>query len=136
MDLSWDDFEEDISALARKIDYKPNVIVGIARGGMVPAARLSHLLGVPVVYCLTVKKDGDGRRIVTEITGNIKDEDVLLLEDMVETAESMGVVREYLESLGAHVRTACLYTTARSRITPDFYLRQVDGPVHFPWEKT
>ena len=48
---TWADHDQDIHRLALEIalgGWRPDYIVGIARGGCVPAVMLSHLLNVPM----------------------------------------------------------------------------------------
>ncbi len=141
MRLSWEEFEKELYELAKIIrsetkgeGYEIHAIVGIVRGGMIPARMLSSVLGVKQIYCLNVEKLSEGRREVKEILDDFKDMNILLVEDMLETGRSMEVAREYLKGRGANVKTVCLYTMSISKITPDYRLRQVDGVVEFPWE--
>ncbi len=133
--MDWITFEQEVKKLSKKIDYKPDMIVGITRGGIIPARLLSTFLQVKDVYCISVRKRDKERKVVTEILENLVNKDILLVEDMLETGRSLIVVKQYLESKGAKVKTACLYTMPTSKIEPDFYLNQVNEIKIFPWEK-
>jgi hypoxanthine phosphoribosyltransferase len=52
--ISWDEYDELCSHIAAQIgDNVPDVIVGLTRGGLIPAVRLSHMLEVTdLVYCI------------------------------------------------------------------------------------
>lgn len=132
--MNWEILEQEIDRLKKIIDFQSDAIVGIVRGGIIPARLLSSRLGVKKMYCVSVEKIGEGRKVVTEITENITDKKILLVEDMLETGRSLKVAKEYLESKGATVKTACLYTMAVSEITPEYSLKQVDSIPKFPWE--
>lgn len=132
--MNWDEFRDAVKELAGKIDYSPDVIVGIVRGGMVPARLLSSGLGVKDMYALTVKKAGGERKVMSDILEEISGKKILLVEDMLETGKSLIAAKEYLEKKGAEVKTACLYTMPISEIRPDFSLREVTEVVPFPWE--
>jgi hypothetical protein len=58
--LSWDDIAAACAVLASEIrgENIPDVVVGISRGGLVPAVLVTHLLGVRDLRALTVSKDG------------------------------------------------------------------------------
>ncbi|RLI70775.1 phosphoribosyltransferase, partial [Candidatus Heimdallarchaeota archaeon] len=44
--LTWWQVDRAIFSLADSLrEYKPDVIVGISRGGLIPGVRLSHILG-------------------------------------------------------------------------------------------
>lgn len=135
MELDWETFQREMERLARKIDYMPDIVIGIVRGGVVPAEVLSSGLGVDPMYCLNVAKCGGERQVTTHILDDIPGANVLLVEDMLETGRSMKTTKQYLEDgKSANVRTACLYTMPISEFTPDYSLREVKGPVKFPWE--
>lgn len=132
--MNWEILEKEVRDLAQKIEYTPDCVIGIVRGGLVPARLLSSYLGVKEMYCLTVKKTEEGRKITTEITGDLNGKNVLLVEDMLETGKSLLVAKEYLEAKGAEVKTTCLYTMSISEVVPDYSLRQVEEVAKFPWE--
>ena len=134
MDLSWEAFEREIGELSGEIDYKPDAIAGIVRGGIIPARMLSSKLGVKQMYCLNVSKKGEERIVTTEIKDDLSGQEILLVEDMLETGRSMVIAKGYLEGKGASVRTACLYTMPISEIKPDYFLREVEENMKFPWE--
>jgi hypoxanthine phosphoribosyltransferase len=132
--MDWDTFAKEIKDLSAKVDYHPDIIVGITRGGIMPARLLSTYLKVMDMYCLTVRKIGKERRVVTEILDDLVNKNVLLVEDMLETGKSLIAAKQYLESKGARVKTACLYVMPISEIVPDFSLRQVEKVEKFFWE--
>ncbi len=123
--------ENEVAALREKITIHPEVLVGIVRGGVVPTRLLSNHLNVPTMYCISVEKR---KHILTEIIENLEGKMVLLIEDAIDTGRNLIMVKKYLEGKGATVKTACLYTTSRSEIAPDYFLRQVDSIPEFPWE--
>ena len=132
--MTWEDLDSEILHLSAKINYTPNIIIGIVRGGIIPARLLATKLNVKNMYCLTVKKTDDKRRVTTEIQEEIMGKQILLVEDMLETGKSLITARQYLEEKGAFVKTACLYTMPKSEIKPDYYLREIKKIITFPWE--
>jgi len=132
--LTWQELEYELKALQDKIDYSPDVIVGIVRGGLVPARMLSSYLNIKDLFCLNVKKIGSKRQVTTIINEDIRGKNVLLVEDMLETGKSLIVAKQYLEGKGAIVKTACLYTMPISEIKPSYFIKEVTSAVEFPWE--
>ncbi len=132
--MTWHELENEIKVLRSKIKYSPDIIVGVVRGGLIPARLLSSYLNVKEMYCLTVKKVSDQRKVKTVIEENIDGKSVLLVEDMLETGKSLVVAKQYLESKGAVVKTACLYTMPKSEVVPDYFLEEIHRVVKFPWE--
>ena len=133
--MTWKAFEKELQKLSQTIDdFSPDVIVGIVRGGMIPARLLSNYLQTKKVYCITVEKNGNTRNVTTTIMKDLHGQKVLVVEDMLETGRSLLVVKDYLEKKGAVVKTACLYTMPISEITPDYFLRKIPNVATFPWE--
>lgn len=132
--MTWEALQVEITALAEKIDFNPDIIVGVVRGGLIPARLLSSKLKVKTMYCLTVKKLEDKRRVTSEITEDISGKKILLVEDMLETGKSLVVAKDYLEEKGAIVKTACLYTMPISEINPTYSLMEIREVTNFPWE--
>lgn len=133
--MNWLTFQQEIEQLSRNIDLKFDMIVGITRGGVVPARILSSLLNVPKMACISVEKQGEERKVITELLEDLSGKTILLVEDMLETGRSLMMAKNYLESKGAKVKTACLYTLPSSEVKPDYCLKEVEGVVEFPWEE-
>jgi len=52
--LSWADYDELVSSIASQLgDWSPECIVGLTRGGLIPAVQLSHMYNTKL-YCLNV----------------------------------------------------------------------------------
>lgn len=132
--MNWGTFQEEIELLSHKIEGDFDLIVGITRGGLIPARLLSSLLDVKKVFCLSVEKDGEERKVVTTILEDILNKKILLVEDILETGRTLRVAKAYLESKGAIVKTGCLYRMPHAEIVPDYFLRQIDVILEFPWE--
>ena len=132
--MDWNELAQEVKKLTEKVDPKPDIIIGIVRGGLIPSRLLSSYLGVKEMYALTVKKVGDERKVTSEVSENLNGKRILLVEDMLETGKSLIVAKQYLESKGATVETACLYTMPISEVKPDYSLREVSEVARFPWE--
>lgn len=136
---TWGKVESWTFELAEKIgDYKPDFVIGISRGGLVPAILLSRIKGglfVPVY----IEKIGGERRVsaLCALTSStLIGKNVLLVEDVLETGRSLIVAREFLERSGARVKTTCFFARDFSEVKPDYVI--VEGltyEVIFPWER-
>lgn len=131
--MDWKKFDTELRALEHKIDWRPDVVVGISRGGVIPAMVLAQHFNVRKYYIIKVSHVGDDRKVKT-FEPDVFEKKVLLVEDMIETGKSLKAAKEFLEAKGAEVKTACLYTMPTSVIEPDVYLKQVKAVVPFPWE--
>lgn len=133
--MTWKYLQQETKNLRDKIDYLPETIVAVARGGVIPARLLATQLKVQEMYFISLKKIGNTKKVTSEIKENIKNRKILLVEDSLETGKTLVLVKEYLEKKGAKVKTACFYFSEQSEIIPDYYLRQVNKIPKFPWEK-
>jgi hypoxanthine phosphoribosyltransferase len=61
--LKYDDIQRMINSLDKQMtedDFIPNIVVGISRGGLVPAVTLSHRFGAPlytIQWCSEMKNN-------------------------------------------------------------------------------
>ncbi len=133
-DISWEKLNQEVESLATKIVETPDLIAPIVRGGLVPGRILSSCLGVNEMLPLMVEKRDEGRVVTSETTRDLRGKVVLLVEDALETGRSLIVAKDYLVKKGATVITACLYTTPKSEIKPDYSLEEVAKIPIFPWE--
>lgn len=132
--MNWQTVEKEIDKLSKIVRTHPDIIIGIARGGLVPARLIASKLSVKEMYCLTVKKDGTERKVANNILVDLQDKKVLLMEDVLESGRSLLAAKEYLEKLGALVETIAIYTTPETEIEPDYFIKQLQKVPSFPWE--
>lgn len=136
--IDWPTFEQETGKLADKIRTSETCfdgVVGVLRGGVVPARFLVARLAIEDMYAVNVRKRGEERIVTTVIDEYLSGRRLLLVEDVLESGRSLLAAKKYFEmQKGAIVATAALYFTAASEITPDFSLGQVDEVPHFPWD--
>ncbi len=125
----------------RQSGFKPDVIVGVARGGWVPARILSDFLGinnlatVRVEFYLSVAETLKEPVLTYGVSTAVKGKKVLIVEDVTETGKSLQLVKKHLMQKGAiEVRIATLYRKPWSEIKPDYYEVETGCWVVFPWE--
>ena len=142
--LTWWQVDRAVFSLAEELRKKftPDVIVGIARGGLIPAVRLSHVLGDVEVKVIDVKfyKDIDERMEKPAITiplhGSLKGKKVVIVDDVSDTGKTLEVVIDEVKKAGAsEVKVACLSMKPWTKVVPDFYVFRTDKWVVFPWEE-
>jgi len=141
--LNWDVTLAYCEELAAKIDgYRPDIIVGIARGGLVPARIMSDILDVKSVGVLGISfYKGIGKRagapdIYQEITADLKGKRVLVVDDITATGRSLAAARDYLVGKGAkEVKIATIHHTPDSILKPDYFIAETTSWVVYPWER-
>ncbi len=144
--VSWDQVDSWCESISRKIMNKfyPDIIIGIARGGLVPARILSDRLWVKDLisvktehWGITATKDGEAV-LKTKIDVDIKGKKVLIVDDITDTGESMSLAYNYVKSLGpSEIRSVTMLHISRSTFVPDYYAELITEKnwawFIFPW---
>ena len=143
--LSWNRVARDakrLASLVKESGYKIDIAVAIARGGLVPARILSDYLSIRDLTTIKVEHWGitatpsEKAVIKFPLCADIKDKNVLLIDDTTDTGDTLRVSIEYLKSLTPReIRTATLIHKTRSEVTPDYFVRKVVKWkwIIFPW---
>lgn len=152
--LAWDDIGAATQALAERVTIggTPQAVVGIVRGGMIPAAWLAHRLGIRDVRTVNVTRTTeDGIHAAkTQLPtarnpaslGDLTGLDVLLVDDIAGSGATLAHTADLLRSLGpARVRTAVLTVNRanwKQEADPDRVIDYIaslnDTWIVFPWE--
>ncbi|MFD8414042.1 phosphoribosyltransferase [Streptomyces sp. NPDC059650] len=153
--LTWDDLTTATATLARLVAAAgmPQVVVGVVRGGMIPAAWLAHRLAIRDVRTVEVTRtttDGvnaDKNMIPTvrhpASLGELTDLDVLLVDDIAGSGVTLAYTARMIHDLGpARVRTAVLAVNRANWAQScdphraiDYIASLTDTWVVFPWEE-
>jgi hypoxanthine phosphoribosyltransferase len=145
--MDWNYFYRLARQVADKINssgYKPDIIVGLARGGWVLARVLCDFVGVKDLVSLKVEHWGvtatpDGTaKLKHPLNVDITGKKVLVVDDITDTGESMRVTVEYLKSLNpAEIRTAALQHLTCAKFKADYVGEVLPWRwVIFPWNFT
>ncbi|NWF95334.1 MAG: phosphoribosyltransferase [Candidatus Thorarchaeota archaeon] len=142
--LSWQDVYNLTLQLSERIvesGYKPTVIVGIARGGWIPARILSDVLyantmwNVRIEYYTDLGKRGREPRITQPLLVPLEGQSVLVVDEVADTGESLFHAIEHIKAQRVQeVRSAVLHLKETSRVIPDYYMQKVDAWTVYPWE--
>jgi len=142
--LSWGQLFSDTLRLCRQIKesgYLPDVIVVIARGGWVVGRVVSDVLKVSDVASLGVKFYEDvnkksKRPIITQpLNVDVSEKNVLLLDEVVDTGKTLVLAHDHVKTMNPRqIKTAVLYKKPWSLVKPNYYVREVDKWIVFPYE--
>ena len=142
---TWEKIYELLLNLAskiRKANFKPDVIVGISRGGWPPARIMSDLLENPELanvkaeFYLDVAKTKSEPVITQPVSVSVHGKKILIVDDVADTGKSLRLVRSHLKEQGAtDVKIATIYYKPWSVVTPDWYERKTSHWIIFPWER-
>ena len=145
--MDWNLFYDLARQVAKKVNnsgYKPDMIVGLARGGWVLARVLCDLIGIKDLVSLKVEHWGvtatpDGKaKLKYPLNVDLTEKNVLVVDDITDTGESMHVTVEYLKSLKpSEIKTAALRHITSSKFMPDYFGEEISWRwVIFPWNFT
>lgn len=145
LSIGWEQMYGMCIALAEKIKedgFNPDLIVGVARGGWIPARILSDLLHNPNLTSMRVEfyEDVGVRRgeprITQQLPVSVKDRKVLVVDDVSDTGRSLLTVYEHIRKAGAKsVKTATLHYKPHSIFKPDFYIDETSAWIIYPHER-
>jgi len=121
------DLTEAISQQVYDADFRPDLIIAIARGGLVPARFVADTLGISSIASVTVRhytagaKKNEGAFVAHPVNADIKGQRVLVVDDVNDTGDSFEVALPYIYSLDpAEVRTAVLHEKEVSSYRADY----------------
>ncbi len=141
---SWDDVYKMCLRLAdevRRSKFAPDIIVGVARGGWIPARLMSDFLqnsnvaNVRVEFYEDVGKTRKKPSITQPVSTPVKGRKVLVVDDVSDTGESLKLVCEDLKERGAsEVKLATMHYKPWSVKKPDFYIKETEAWIVYPHE--
>lgn len=145
--ISHETFVADVLAVADRVEaggWLPDFLVGIGRGGLVPAAYLSHRLAIPLLSVdVSSGEPGFAGDLLDKLRAKIAgDQRILIVDDINDSGSTIAALRGALEADGAkpdHVRVAVLVNNRRSRARAEYFSREIDRDEDkrwfvFPWE--
>ncbi|AAK42493.1 phosphoribosyltransferase [Saccharolobus solfataricus] len=145
--VTWDEIVSLSTKLAEKIkadEYNVNVIVAIARGGLVPARLVADVLGVfdilsiKIEHWIETASHTPEAKVKYPFKVDLSDKNVLIIDDITDTGDSIELARKYvMENFRpTEVKTATLqYIKPAAKIIPDYYAEEIVSWAWFmyPW---
>ena len=130
-----------LSDKIRESGFKPDVIVGVCRGGWPPARVLSDLLDNPNLanaraeFYLGIAETNAEPTISVPLSVPVEGKKILVVDEVADTGRSLKVVKEHiLERKAAEVRVATVYCKFWSITKPDYFAKESSCWIVFPWE--
>jgi len=142
--LGWLEFGEAARHLARDVvaaDFAPDVIVAVARGGLVLAGAISYALDTKMCGSINVEfYTGVDERLPEPVllpptldAPALAGKRVLVVDDVSDSGRTLALVRDLLAEVASEVRTVCLYTKPQTILEPDFTWKRTSQWITFPW---
>jgi len=147
-DIGHDQVVADVRALAAALaadrDWRPTYLIGVGRGGLVPAVYLSHATGLPALSCdlSSHLKDFADEVLVRLARRTRAGERLLFVDDINDSGRTIGLLRAALADAGAVAGTVRFATLLDNRVSAErveYRARTIDRTITkdwyvFPWE--
>ena len=142
--LTWEGFGAASRDLAQTIadsGFKPEIIVAVARGGLLPAGALSYSLGVKLSDAINIEFYTDVHETLPDPvllaplldTENLTGKSLLVVDDVADSGRTLALVIDILKQYGGDVRSAVIYGKPHSVVEADYVWRKTDQWIVFPW---
>lgn len=144
---TWNDVDRWADRLAERVrsaNAVPETVVGLTRGGWVPARLLCDRLGVRRLVSLRAQHWGvtatpDGNAQLTEgLSAPVGGQSVLVVDDITDTGESLALAATHVaEQRPSRLETAAFLHIAHSKFVPTYFAEEIPRGewvwVVFPW---
>lgn len=142
--LGWDEFADASRGLAEQVlrsGFEPDVVVAIARGGLLLSGSIAYALGTKSCGSINVEFYTDVEATLPEPVllpplldaPSLKGRKVLLVDDVSDSGRTLKMVVGLIEGMGAEVRSVTLYSKPGTVLEPDFVWKRTDRWIIFPW---
>lgn len=142
--LTWERFglaSRELASAVSDDGYRPDIILAIARGGMVVAGSLAYALTVKNLYVMNVEYyTGVDERLDFPVIlppplslVDVHDAKVLVADDVADTGHTLRAVYDFVQDQVAEVRSAVLYEKSQSTIKCEYVWARTDRWIDFPW---
>nr|WP_215728973.1 phosphoribosyltransferase family protein [Campylobacter vulpis] len=142
MFYAYDDFEKDVKFLAKKVkeDFNPDALVSIARGGLSLGHSLAVALKARNLFALNSIHYDDTRKLDSVEVFNIPNlsayKRVLLIDDIVDSGESLSEIKRILKEKFPHIelKIATIFYKKTALLQPEFSVKEANEWVEFYWD--
>jgi hypothetical protein len=137
LEVDWTFFGELCRGLALRIAgaYDPELVVGIARAGVIPGSVVASILQRDFAS-MAVSRVGESSRptLVTAPPPSVRGRRVLVVDETCESGETLKLAVSAVRRMGpADVRTAVSIKTGGYE--PDFYALATESFIILPWDR-
>lgn len=143
----YEDFLAKVRLLSRQVqqgDWQPEFVIGIGRGGLVPAVYISHQLGLPMLSIdHSSKLPGFADELLAKVAAmSAEGRRLLFVDDINDSGSTIQYIRDLLTRNGCdagNTRFAVVINNLRSKVEVDLWADVIDRSQDkrwfvFPWE--
>jgi len=141
-EISWEKFVELSRTLAEELaDRRVEVIVGVARAGLLPATTVACALRCDLFPVRVTRREQD--RVVhprpvwkVDVSEEVRGRRAAVVDEMADTGETLALVAERVREQGAaEVIRAAMVAHSWAAPRPDVVALETDALVIFPWDR-
>jgi len=142
--MSWQDLGDGSRELAEQVHrdgFRPDIVLAIARGGLLVAGALAYALDVKNTFTMNVEfYTGIEERLpvpmllppIPELV-DMQEQRVLIADDVADTGATLALIKGFLRGRVGEVRSAVLYEKRRSAVQCEYVWRRTHRWIDFPW---
>jgi uncharacterized protein len=141
LELSWELFGELCRGLALRVaqGYEPELVIGIATAGVLPAATVAAMLQVDFESMRITRREGGmvhpRPSVLSAAPARARGRRVLVVDEIVSSGETLRLALAAVREAGpAEVRTATSFVRPGG-YRPDFWALETDQLIVFPWDR-
>ncbi len=142
LEVSWEMFGELCRALAMRVsrEYEPEMVVGIARAGVIPGAIIASLLNVDFYSMKISRREGgalvrDRPTVLSAAPLQARGRRVVLVDEVTTSGDTFRLAVAALRDVGAaEIRTAATFSRPQG-YQPDVTALETGATVVFPWDR-
>ena len=152
--LTWEGFGDASRELTQQIvdsGWIPDLIVAIARGGLIPAGAIAYAMDVKAIGTMNVEfYSGIGETLEEPLllpplmdVSAMNGKRVLVVDDVADSGKTLKMVMDLIDEHGltldgsdavrVEARSAVIYKKPVSIIEPDYVWAYTDKWINFPW---
>jgi hypothetical protein len=138
LELSWELFGELCRALAIRVahEYEPDLVIGIATAGVIPAATVAGILQVEF-DSMRISRRGGGARpaVLSSAPPTVRGRRVLIVDELTSSGDTLRLALAAVRDAGAEdVRTATSFVRPGG-YRPDYFALETPALLVFPWDR-
>ncbi len=121
--------------------FKPDYIIGISRGGLIPAQYLAYGLNIKNIKTISLQlRDGKVEtekigQLIIDIFSDGSSKNVLIVDDLVDSGDTLELIKKEFKTNLLDIRTAVLYQNQEAGLSAKYFGEiKPDGWLDFPWD--
>jgi hypoxanthine phosphoribosyltransferase len=139
-ELSWADFDRAVQEMARTIhkSFRPEVVVGVAHGGVFVGGALASALGCEFFPVRLSRRSRDKGTTKPKLSGEMPRElqgrHTLIVDDVAASGDTLELATALARKVGAKEVSTATLVARPGGFSPTFHALSTEALVVFPWD--